>query len=236
MLIIVNYNDSEFKEEAQRIINKLCEGDKNVFVDLTEKIDTNATAIPSLEFALLKNLFDTEIPAIDKNVVLDGSVLFAMMDNFDDFQRDFLSKQMNALGRVIARLVSELEENNEPFSFSYAVRKEFFVDFEKKLNKIVKKVEESPLYKLLRGINAYGYYIGTCSMDDPPTRTIVLPGGAGQKISYEEYANWAMSETPVWEIEHNKMERPEKNEGEKYAYVRQHHPVELIAKKIVKKG
>ena len=236
MLIIVNYENSEFKEEAQRLINKLCEGDKNVFVDLTEKVATDSTAIPSLEFAVLKNLFDTEIPAIEKNVVLDGDVLFTMMDHFDDFQRDFLFKQMNTLGHATARLVKEPEEDNDEFGFLYFVGKEFYVDFEKKLNKIVKKVEESPLYKLLRGINAYGYYIGTCNLNDPPTRIVSFPGGAGQKITYDEYANWVMSETPVWEIERNQMESPEKKDDEKYAYVRQHHPVELIAKKIVKKG
>lgn len=236
MLIIINYNDSEFKEEAQRLINKLCEGDKNVFVDLTEKVATDSAAIPSLEFAVLKNLFDTEIPAIEKNVVLDGDVLFTMMDNFDDFQRDFLFKQMNALGHATARLVKEPEEDDDEFGFLYFVGKEFYVDFEKKLNKIVKKVEESPLYKLLKGINAYGFYIGTCNLNDPPTRIVSFPGGAGQKITYDEYANWVMSETPIWEIERNKMESPEKKDDEKYAYVRQHHPVELLAKKIAKKG
>ena len=236
MLIVISYEDSNIKEEAQRLINKLCEGDKNVFVDLTEKIATDSTAIPSLEFALLKNLFDTEIPAIEKNVVLDGNVLFTILDNFDDFQRDFLFKQMNALGHAIARLVTEPEEIDEPFSFTYVVGKEFFIDFEKKLNKVMKKIEDSPLYKLLRGINAYGFYIGTCNLDDPPTKIISFPGGAGQKISYDEYTNWVMSETPVWEIERNKMECPEKGENEKYAYVRQHHPVELLAKKIAKKG
>ena len=237
MLIVINYEDSHFKDEAQRLINKLCEGDKNVFVDLTEKIATESTAIPSLEFALLKNLFDTEIPAIGKNVVLDGNVLFTMLDNFDDFQRDFLFKQMNALGHAIAYLVQEpeeIDETEEPFTFSYVVGKEFYVDFEKKLNKIVKKIEDSPLYKLLKGINAYGFYIGTCNLNDPPTRIVSFPGGAGQKISYDEYANWVMSETPVWEIERNQMESPEKKNDEKYAYVRQRHPIELMAKKIVK--
>ena len=235
MLIIVNYDNSEFKEEATRLINKICEDEKNVFVDLAERISTESTSIPSLEFALLKNLFDTEIPVLEKNVVLDGNILFTMIDNFDNFQCDFLFKQMNALGHVTAQLVKEQGEDNDEFGFQYVVGKEFFVDFEKKLNKIVKKVEDSPLYKLLKGINAYGFYIGTCNIDDLPTRAVILPGGAGQKISFEEYANWVMKETPLKEIEENKMECPEKSEEEKYAYVRQHHPVELIAKKIVKK-
>lgn len=235
MLIIINYNDLEFKEEAQRLINKLCEKDKNVFIDLTEKIATDATHIPSLEFAVMKNLFDTEIPAIEKNVVLDGNELFTIMDSFDSFQLDFLFKQMNALGHVTAQLVKEPEENGDEFGFSYVVGKEFYVDFEKKLNKIIEKVEESPLYKLFKGINAYGFYIGTCNINDPPTKIIVFPGGAGQKISYEEYANWLLKEIPLKEIETTGLECPERQKDEKYAYVRQHHTVELIAKKLERK-
>lgn len=235
MLIIINYNDSKFKEEARRLINKLCEDEQNVFIDLAEKINTNYESIPSLEFFTIKNLFDTEIPTLKKNAVLDGNVLFTAMDNFDDFQRDFLFKQMNALGHVTANLKEEAVTNDDPFSFSYFVDKEFFIDFKKKLDPIVKKIEEAPLYKLLKGINAYGYYLGTCNLNDPPTRAVILPGGAGQKISYEEYANWVMKEIPLNEIKTNEMECLERSKDEKYVYVRQHHPVELIAKKIVKK-
>ena len=39
------------------------------------------------------------------------------------------------------------------------------------------------------------------------------------------------------EIEEKKLDGPEKNRAERFAYVRQHHTVELIAKKIAaKKG
>ena len=110
MIIIVNYNSLNLKEEALRIINKLCENEKNVFIDITEKIGFFKTSIPSLEFAMLKNLFDTEIPLLEKNVVLDGNVLFTILDNLDSFQRDFLQKQMDTLGFVIARLFSSEKE------------------------------------------------------------------------------------------------------------------------------
>lgn len=233
MLIIVNYNDLEFKEEARRLINKLCEDDKNVFLDLREKISLGSTAFPSLEFVALKNLFDTEIPELEKNVVLDGNDLFSIMEDFDDFQLDFLFKQINSLGHVTARLVKEPEEDNDEFGFLYFVGKEFYVDFEKKLNKIVKKVEESPLYKLLKVIGAYGFYIGTCNVEDLPTKIVVLPGSPGQKISFEEYANWVMKNESLADIVKNRKECPEK-ENEKYAYVRQHHTAEIIAKKLIK--
>ena len=45
MLIIVNYADSAFEEEAKRLIHKLCEDEKKVFIDLKDRVAFNSSSV-----------------------------------------------------------------------------------------------------------------------------------------------------------------------------------------------
>ena len=236
MVILVDYNNSKEKADARKIIDKICESYKCEFFDFEEKISYGDTSIPSLEFAMLKNVLDTDIPAIGTDVVIDNAVLQSIIDNFDDFQVGFVGKMLQSLGTVLISLYKNGDDTillDKETAFSFCMDSEFFVDLKKKLDKRIAYVKDGAFYKLLAGLGAYGFYIGTCDLNNPPTKVIVLPGGAGQKISYGEYMNWVLSSMPLYEIERGNLKSLE-TAGENFAFVRQHHPIELMAKKIVK--
>lgn len=238
MVILVDYQNSGEKEDARKIIDKICESYKCEFFDFEERISYGDASIPSLEFTMLKNALDTDIPAIESDVVIDNVVLQTIVGNFDDFQTDFIANMLQSLGTVLVVLHKDEDKNDvvvsdDKTSFSFCMDREFFVDLKKKLDKRMAYVKNGPFYKLLSGLKAYGFYIGTCDLNNPPTKAIVLPGGAGHKITYDEYANWILATKPLYEIEREKLTSLE-GDDENFVFVRQHHPIELMAKKIVK--
>lgn len=240
MVIVINYNsqDDKIKSNVKSITNKIVESNYGTFVDIGSQMNLFMQPIPSLDFTILVKRIHEAVSKDSKNIIIDGFILSQFLNAFDDFQKIFINETINSLGRIDVFIQTSVDDIPIALTSKYAVKfdvdVDFFIDFEKRLKSEVEKIESETILPLINAIDACGYYLGTCDVikNINNAELVVISGSSGQKISYEEFIDWLLSK---WDYGKLKIANISDLNLDRYVFVRQHHPVEFILKKIFKK-